>query len=191
MITTNCTHLADQLASLRSHGVTKDADAMRAMRPDDGGWYYEQHSLGYNYRICDIQAALGISQLHKLDGFMQARRARAARYRDLLADTPLHLPQATDLSSWHLFVVRLDRTRTNVTRKALFDHLRAHAIEAHVHYIPIHTQPYYRDLGFTSGDFPQSEDYYDTCLSLPVFPQMTDEQQDFVAQTIKSAFSNA
>lgn len=191
MITTNCDTLADSLAQFRSHGITKDPDAMRNMRPDDGGWYYEQHDLGYNYRLCDIQAALGISQLRKLDSFMTARRARANRYSDLLKEIPLKLPVKTDASSWHLFAARIDRERTNLTRRALFDYLRAHAIEAHVHYIPIHTQPYYRGLGFNPGDFPKAEAYYDTCLSLPIYPQMTDDEQDYVAETIKEAFAGA
>lgn len=191
MITTNSEDLANKLAILRSHGVTKDPALISDARPDDGGWYYEQHELGFNYRISDIQAALGLSQMRKIDTLMAARRDRARRYGELLSDLPLHLPLATDRSSWHLYVVRLDRNQTNATRKAVFDTLRDRGIEAHVHYIPIHTQPYYRALGFSSGDFPQAEAYYDTCLSLPVYPLLTDEEQDFVATATAAALKHA
>ncbi|MGJ8624530.1 MAG: UDP-4-amino-4,6-dideoxy-N-acetyl-beta-L-altrosamine transaminase [Yoonia sp.] len=191
MVTTNCPTLADTIAQLRSHGITKSPEAMRNMRAEDGDWYYEQHALGFNYRICDILAALGLSQLRKLDQFMDARRSCANRYRELLADLPLHLPHQTDASSWHLYAVRLDRDETSLTRKALFDQLRTQGIEAHVHYIPIHTQPYYRDLGFGPGDFPSAEDYYNTCLSLPIYPRMRDVDQDHVASCIKQAFVDA
>lgn len=191
MITTGSEELANKLEILRSHGVTKDPALITDARPDDGGWYYEQHELGFNYRISDIQAALGLSQMRKIDTLMAERRSRAQRYGQLLSDLPLHMPLSTDRSSWHLYVVRLDRTRTNVTRKALFDTLRNRGIEAHVHYIPIHTQPYYRALGFSSGDFPQAEDYYGTCLSIPIYPLMTDEEQDFVATAISETLEHA
>ena len=191
MITTGSEELANKLAILRSHGVTKDPALISDARPDDGGWYYEQHELGFNYRISDIQAALGLSQVRKIDTFMAARRDRARRYGELLSGLPLHLPLATDKSSWHLYVVRLDQRYTNVTRKAMFDTLRDRGIEAHVHYIPIHTQPYYRALGFSSGDFPQSETYYDTCLSIPIYPLMTDEEQDFVTTAITDVLAVA
>lgn len=190
MIVTASAELASKLAILRSHGVTKDPTLISHARPDDGGWYYEQHDLGFNYRICDIQAALGLSQLAKLDDFMAARRNRARRYASLLADLPIDLPPVTDHSSWHLYVIRLDRAKTNVTRRQLFDTLRAQGIEAHVHYIPIHTQPYYRSLGFAPGDFPQAEDYYDCCLSLPIYPNMSDEDQDVVVAGLRDALGH-
>lgn len=191
MIVTGSDALADDVAMLRSHGITKDPALISHARPDDGGWYYEQHALGFNYRMCDIQAALGLSQMTKLGDFTGARRHRAARYGQMLSGLPLHLPADTGRSSWHLYVVRLDRVRTNVTRRALFDVLRGQGIEAHVHYIPIHTQPYYRALGFSLGDFPQAEEYYDGCLSLPIYPSMTDEEQDFVIATMKEALGDA
>ena len=191
MIVTGSDDLASRLAMLRSHGTTKDPALLSHARPEDGGWYYEQHLLGFNYRMCDIQAALGVSQMARLDLFLAARRQRAARYAERLAGLPLHLPNETDRSAWHLYVVRLDRERTNVTRRALFDALRGRGIEAHVHYIPIHTQPYYRALGFSPGDFPRAEDYYDTCLSLPLYPSMTDEEQDFVIATIREKLGDA
>ncbi|WP_373490189.1 UDP-4-amino-4,6-dideoxy-N-acetyl-beta-L-altrosamine transaminase [Parasphingorhabdus sp.] len=191
MITTGSEALANKLAMLRSHGITKDPALMSSARSDDGAWYYEQHTLGFNYRICDIQAALGLSQLSKIDTFMAARRDRARRYAQLLSDLPLHLPLATDGSSWHLYVVRLDQANTSVTRREIFDRLRSRGIEAHVHYIPIHTQPYYRALGFSPGDFPQTEAYYDICLSLPIYPLLSDEEQDLVASAITAALEHA
>ncbi|PHR21839.1 MAG: UDP-4-amino-4,6-dideoxy-N-acetyl-beta-L-altrosamine transaminase [Sphingopyxis sp.] len=191
MIMTGSEDLAKKLGILRSHGVSKDPALVTDARPDDGDWYYEQHQLGFNYRISDIQAALGLSQMRKIDTLMEARRDRARRYGELLSHLPLHLPQATDRSSWHLYVVRLDRSLTNVTRKAMFDALRGRGIEAHVHYIPIHTQPYYRALGFAPGDFPRAEAYYETCLSLPIYPLLTDEEQDFVVAAIADALGHA
>ena len=191
MIVTASDALAASVAMLRSHGTTRDPALISHARPEDGGWYYEQHALGFNYRMCDIQAALGRSQMTRLADFLAARRHRAARYREMLSGLPLYLPAGTDLSAWHLYVVRLDRQRTNVTRRALFDALRGQGIEAHVHYIPIHTQPYYRALGFSPGDFPQAEEYYDGCLSLPIYPSMTDEEQDFVVATMKEALGGA
>ena len=191
MIVTASDALAASVAMLRSHGTTRDPALISHARPEDGGWYYEQHALGFNYRMCDIQAALGRSQMARLADFLAARRHRAARYREMLSGLPVHLPAGTDLSAWHLYVVRLDRQRTNVTRRALFDALRGQGIEAHVHYIPIHTQPYYRALGFSPGDFPQAEEYYDGCLSLPIYPSMTDEEQDFVVAAVKEALGGA
>lgn len=191
MIMTQSDAVASSLAMLRSHGITKDPALLSHARADDGDWYYEQHILGFNYRICDIQAALGLSQMAKLDSFMAARRARARRYAEKLSGLPLHLPPETDLSSWHLYVIRLDRTRTNVTRRVLFDALRGQKIEAHVHYIPIHTQPYYRALGFAPGDFPQAEAYYEDCLSLPIYPLMTDEDHDRVVTALTDTLLHA
>ena len=191
MIATRSDELASQLTSLRSHGITKDPRLMSHAQDDDGDWYYEQKELGYNYRICDIQAALGISQMGKLDRFVESRRARARRYCELLSDVPLHLPEPTANSAWHLFVVRIDRTRTNISRRDLFEALRSRGIEAHVHYIPIHTQPYYRELGFAPGDFPQCEQYYETCLSLPIYPLMTDDEQDLVISELKDTLGHA
>jgi dTDP-4-amino-4,6-dideoxygalactose transaminase len=191
MITTRSAELAEQLSRIRSHGITRDAAAFREARPEDGGWYYEQHELGFNYRLCDIQAALGLSQLRKIGTFMEARRARARRYRTLLEDLPLALPLESSASSWHLFAVRIDRARSQMPRRALFDRLRSAGIEAHVHYIPIHLQPYYRALGFKPGDFPMAEAHYESCLSLPIYPSMTDEEQDRVVSVLRDELSRA
>ncbi len=191
MIATRSSALAEQLRRLRSHGISRDAAAFCEAGPEDGGWYYEQHELGFNYRLSDIQAALGLSQIRKIDVFMEARRSRARRYRTRLQDAPLTLPLGSAASSWHLFVVHIDRARTRATRRAVFDRLRAAGIEAHVHYIPIHLQPYYRALGFKPGDFPMAEAHYETCLSLPIYPSMTDEEQDRVVSVLGAELSHA
>jgi len=191
MIMTRHATLAASMRSLRSHGITKDSSKYCFADEETGAWYYEQQQLGYNYRITDFQAALGMSQLGRLDDFMARRRSRAARYRQLLQDLPLNLPPASEVSSWHLYVVRIDAARTAVSRKSLFDRLRSSGIEAHVHYIPIHLQPYYRDRGFSRGDFPNAEEYYNHALSLPIFPQMTDDQQDYIVDILRQSLGNA
>lgn len=179
MIVTNSHETAKRLAELRSHGITKDPARLSVARPDDGAWYYEQHTLGFNYRICDIQAALGVSQMARLDDFMAARRDRARRYEELLKDLPLERPKPSETSSWHLYAVRLKDT---ATRRALYDGLNARGIETQVHYIPIPSQPFYRYLGHSPG--PGADRYYDTCLSLPIYPRMSDADQDRVRDAI-------
>lgn len=191
LIVTGSKALADRLRRLRSHGITKVAAELGAAQPEDGAWYYEQHELGFNYRLCDIQAALGLSQLAKLDAFMAARRACAERYELRLAALPLNRPMVSAASSWHLYSVRLDHTRTNASRKSVFDYMRARNIEAHVHYIPIHLQPYYRARGFQRGDFPVAEQHYDTCLSLPIYPSLSESEQDRVVETLNAALEHA
>jgi UDP-4-amino-4,6-dideoxy-N-acetyl-beta-L-altrosamine transaminase len=191
MVVTGSAELAAQVALLRSHGITKDAASQSHARREDGGWYYEQHALGFNFRMSDLQAALGLSQLAKVADFMAARRSRARRYGARLTGLPLQLPPESDRSAWHLYPVRLDPARTAITRRELFDRLRANGIEAHVHYIPIHTQPYYRSLGFAPGDFPQAEAWYEHCLSLPIYPSMTDQEQDIVVEALEGALGGA
>ena len=187
MVTTQDDALADRLRLLRSHGMTRDATDMT--KPADGPWYYEQVSLGFNYRLTDLQAALGKSQLTRLNEMQERRSARAARYDRLLASLPLILPVHMEdrSSSWHLYAVEVDAARSAASRRATFDALRAAQIGVNVHYIPIHTQPYYRSLGFRLGDFPASESYYAQTISLPLFPAMTDEQQDRVVAVLTSA----
>jgi dTDP-4-amino-4,6-dideoxygalactose transaminase len=143
--------------------------------------------LGFNYRITDLQAALGLSQLNKLDGFIERRRELAARYDRLLAYLPLTLPSAQPEaeSAWHLYVVRLQPERINLSHRQVFEGLRAAGIGVNLHYIPLHLQPYYRDLGFAEGDFPQAERYYAEAISLPMFPLLSDEQQDFVVEQLR------
>ena len=186
LVLTNRLELAQRLRRLRSHGMTRDPVQMD--EPSHGPWYYQQVELGFNYRITDIQAALGLSQLDKLDGFLVRRRELAARYQQLLANLPLDLPtvQADAESAWHLYVVRLQTQRLAVSHREVFEGLRAAGVGVNVHYIPVHLQPYYRDLGFIAGDFPEAEAYYAQAISLPLFPAMTHEQQDFVIGQLKT-----
>jgi dTDP-4-amino-4,6-dideoxygalactose transaminase len=185
MVLTTRPELAERLRRLRSHGMTRDPAQMD--EPSHGPWYYQQVELGFNYRMTDMQAALGLSQLGKLDGFLARRRALVARYQTLLADLPLSLPtiQAEAESAWHLYVVRLHTEALRVSHRQVFEGLRAAGIGVNVHYIPVHLQPYYRDLGFTAGDFPEAEAYYAQAISLPLYPAMTDAQQDYVVEQLR------
>lgn len=185
MALTSDPQLAARLALLRSHGITRDPAVMRG--PSQGDWYYEQIELGYNYRITDLQAGLGASQLNKLADFITRRRALAERYDQMLADLPLRpLARAPGrLSAWHLYVIRVDAAR----RKAVFDHLRQAGIGVNVHYIPVHLQPDYRQLGFQPGDFPRAEAYYREAISLPLFPTMTAAQQNTVCAELTKALA--
>ena len=185
LVLTNRPELDERLRRLRSHGMTRDPAQMD--EPSHGPWYYQQIELGFNYRMTDMQAALGLSQLNKLEGFLARRRELVARYQRLLADLPLTLPtvQAEAESAWHLYVVRLHTERLTLGHRQVFEGLRAAGIGVNVHYIPVHLQPYYRDLGFVAGDFPEAEAYYAQAISLPLFPAMTDAQQDYVIDQLK------
>jgi UDP-4-amino-4,6-dideoxy-N-acetyl-beta-L-altrosamine transaminase len=185
MVLTNDPNLAAHLQRLRSHGMTRDPAQMD--EPSHGPWYYQQVELGFNYRITDLQAALGLSQLAKLDAFLARRRYLAERYRQLLADLPLTLPgdQPRAESAWHLFVIRLHTERPGIDHRQVFEGLRAAGIGVNLHYIPVHLQPYYRELGFAPGDFPEAERYYGQAISLPMFPALTDAQQDEVVQQLR------
>lgn len=189
MVTTQDPALARRLELLRSHGMTRVAGEMDL--PSPGAWYYEQQLLGYNYRMTDLQATLGASQLRRLDALHQERIRLADAYDVLLEDLPLLLPlrQADRLSSWHLYAVEIDTARTNCTRAAVFDALRQAQIGVNVHYIPIHLQPFYARLGFKPGDFPASEKYYAGALSLPLFPALTRTQQERVADVLRKALA--
>jgi UDP-4-amino-4,6-dideoxy-N-acetyl-beta-L-altrosamine transaminase len=191
MVLTNRPDLYEKLILLRSHGITRDSREMA--NESEGAWYYEQIGLGFNYRITDIQAALGISQMDRCDEFIARRRVLAGRYDQLLAPLPLILPfQAHgSFSAWHLYVVQIDSTRTSKTRREVFDHLRAAGIGVNVHYIPVHRQPFYRRLGFKAGDFPEAERYYQNALSIPMFPAMSDEDQDYVVEKLAEAFERS
>ena len=187
MITTNDAALADELRLLRSHGITRDTARMQG--ESEGPWYYEQTALGYNYRLTDIQAALGSSQLARLPTMQARRTALADRYDTILADLPVTLPYRSNdrTSAWHLYAVEIDPA--GPSRRVVFDAMRAAEIGVNVHYIPIHTQPHYLGLGFKRGDFPAAEHYYAHAISLPLFPAMTEQQQDFVASTLRAALS--
>lgn len=185
MVLTNRPELAERLRRLRSHGMTRDPAQMD--EPSHGPWYYQQVELGFNYRMTDIQAALGLSQLGKLDGFIARRRALIDRYQAALAELPLTLPglQAEAQSAWHLYVVRLQTEQIKLSHREVFEALRAAGIGVNLHYIPVHLQPYYRELGFKPGDFPEAERYYAQAISLPVFPAMSDVQQDYVIEQLQ------
>jgi len=181
---TNQKALADKMALLRSHGVTRDPEFMRG--ESHGGWYYQQVDLGFNYRMTELQAALGVSQMQRLDDFVAARHELAKGYNKKLADLPLVLPYQLPetYSGLHLFVIRLRLNEIQLTHNQVFDALRERGIGVNLHYIPVHTQPYYQDMGFVDGDFPESERYYSEAISLPMFHGMSEEQQDIVVQTL-------
>lgn len=184
MAVTNDDALASRLALLRSHGITRDAGQMTHV--PDGPWYYQQIDLGFNYRMTEIQAVLGISQLTRIDDYVSRRHALAARYGELLAGLPLTLPwQHPDTySGLHLYVIRLQNAAP-VNRHDAFIRLREAGIGVNVHYIPIHTQPYYAKFGFQPEDFPQAMRYYESAISLPMFPNLTDQQQEQVARALE------
>ena len=189
LVTTQDEALARKLHLLRSHGMTRDPVEME--RPSEGAWYYEQQVLGFNYRMTDLQAALGSSQLHRLEAMHDRREVLADRYDSLLRELPLLLPRRLPdrRSAWHLYAVEIDESRTRASRASVFAALRHAGIGANVHYIPIHTQPYYTRLGFKRGDFPTSERYADRALSIPLFPALTEEQQLFIARTLREALA--
>lgn len=183
MAMTNDPALAAQMGLLRSHGITRETALMR--RDPDGPWAYDQIELGYNYRITDLQAALGISQMGRIDAYVDRRRALAARYDMRLAGLPLAtIAQLTDaVSAFHLYPVRVDAG----IRRRVFEDLRAAGIGVNVHYIPVHLQPWYRAMGFEPGDFPEAERYYAEAISLPLYPTMTEAQQDEVVAALRKA----
>ena len=159
----------------------------------DCAWYYQQIELGYNYRMTELQAALGVSQMTRLDEFVARRHALADRYDALLADLPLTLPHRNpnNRSALHLYPVQV-QPESGKTRQQVFDYLRAHGIGANVHYIPVHTQPYYRQrFGFAHGDFPAAEAYYARAISLPLYFSLSEDEQDSVVATLKQAFQAA
>ncbi|WP_295808095.1 UDP-4-amino-4,6-dideoxy-N-acetyl-beta-L-altrosamine transaminase [uncultured Nitratireductor sp.] len=172
--TTNDPDLAEKMRLLRSHGVTRERALMRD-KPDDQ-WYYEQVDLGFNYRMTDIQAALGVSQMARLDEYVAKRHDILRLYSETLKGLPLILPHQPDgqRSALHLYPVQIAEGATR-GRREVFDLLRADGVGVNVHYIPVHTQPYYRDFGFKVGDYPEAEAYYSRAISLPMFPQLTDE----------------
>lgn len=185
MILTNRQDLYEKLVRLRSHGITRDPMLMEG--ESDGPWYYQQIELGFNYRITDIQAGLGVSQIRRLDEFVARRRNLAARYDTLMQDLPLTLPwQHPDAySAFHLYVVRLHLDAIGKSHRQVFDEMRQQGVGVNLHYIPVHTQPYYRGMGFKPDDFPEAEEYYREAISLPLYPGLSDSEQDRVVQALK------
>ncbi|MEQ3692769.1 MAG: UDP-4-amino-4,6-dideoxy-N-acetyl-beta-L-altrosamine transaminase [Thalassolituus sp.] len=182
---TNNLQLAERMQRLRSHGITRDPELMT--KAPDGAWYYQQIELGFNYRMTEMQAALGLSQMQRLSLFVERRRGLAKRYNELLSDLPVTLPQqlADSASSWHLYIVRFHLEKIEKTHSQIFDECRAAGIGVNLHYIPVHLQPYYSDLGFKQGDYPAAEAYYANAISIPLFHSMTDAQQDEVVRVVK------
>jgi dTDP-4-amino-4,6-dideoxygalactose transaminase len=188
MALTNNPELAGKMDLLRSHGITRDP-ALMTQAPD-GPWYYQQIALGYNYRMTELQAALGISQMTRLNDYIARRHAIAHRYDELLADLPLTLPwQHPDAySGLHLYVVRV-KPDSGRAHREVFEHLRANGIGVNLHYIPVHTQPYYTRMGFKQGDFPEAERYYDEAISLPMYPGLNEDLQNEVLATLRGALA--
>ena len=184
VVTTNSKKLAIKLDLLRSHGITRDDSLM--INESHGGWYYEQVDLGFNYRMTEMQAALGVSQMSRLHDFVAKRNALAARYDELLKGLPLITPYQIEdsYSGRHLYVIRLKISEIKLTHKECFEQLREKGIGVNLHYIPVHTQPYYKGLGFVVGQFMESEKYYTDAISIPLFHTMTEAQQDEVVSVL-------
>ena len=187
MLLTNTKQIAEKVEMFRSHGITRNPEKMSK---NDGGWYYEQLCLGYNYRLTDIQAALGLSQLNKLRFFIKKRNSIAKFYDEALSNLPIELPpQDPDISSaHHLYIIRLKlESLKTKTRKEVYDFLRQRKIGVNIHYIPIHLQPFYKKIGFKLGDFPNSENYYRRAISIPIYPDLMHSELEFISTTIKES----
>lgn len=188
MALTNNEVVANKMALLRSHGITRDPAQMT--HASDGDWYYQQIELGFNYRITELQAALGVSQMARLDSYVTRRHQFAQRYEELLTELPVTKPwqHPNGYSSFHLYVIRLQLKKINQSHREVFDSLRKLGIGCNLHYIPVHNQPYYQCMGFKPGDFPEAENYYSEAISLPLYPSLTEVQQDHVITSLRSIF---
>lgn len=189
MVLTQSDELAQRMDLFRSHGITRDPKFMTS--PPDGPWYYQQIELGFNYRLTDLQAALGVSQMARLDEFVALRHKLAKRYDELLADIPITTPwQHPDgYSGYHLYVVRLKLNQIKFAHGDVFQKIRELGVGVNLHYIPVHLHPYYQRMGFKVGDFPQAEQYYREAISLPMYPSLTEVQQDAVVSALQQALS--
>ncbi len=187
MAVTNNESIAKAISLLRSHGITRDPSSMT--KDPDGPWYYQQIALGFNYRMTELQAALGVSQLSRLDSFISRRHVLAKRYDELLSDLPLTTPwqHPDSYSGLHLYVIRLNLEKIRRTHRSVFEELREKGIGVNLHYIPVHLQPYYESLGFRAGDFPEAEKYYREAISIPMFHALTFDEQNFVVDALREA----
>lgn len=187
MVLTNRQDLYEKLIRLRTHGITRNTNLMKG--EPHGPWYYQQLELGFHYRMTDIQAALGASQMQQLDKFVTRRHWLAERYNQLLQDLPLTLPwqHQDSYSSWHLYVIRLQLEKITKTHRQVFEALRHAKIGVNLHYIPVHTQPYYQALGFSWGEFPAAEQYYQEAISLPLYYGLTELDQERVVEALWEA----
>lgn len=187
MALTNSDELASRMNLLRSHGITRDQNLMT--HEPDGPWYYQQVDLGFNYRMTELQAALGVSQMDRLDAFVARRHELAKRYDQLLAKLPVTTPwqHPDSYSGLHLYVIRLQLDTISKSHRQVFEALRAQGIGVNLHYIPVHAQPYYEAMGFTAKDFPEAMAYYREAISLPMFQGLTDDQQDRVLAALETA----
>ena len=187
MCVTNNSELASKMALFRSHGITRDPIQMT--HESDGPWYYQQIELGFNYRMTELQAALGVSQIARLDKYVERRHTLARRYDELLSSLPVTIPwQHPDgYSGLHLYPIRLQINKITKTHRQVFEALRMKGIGVNIHYIPAH--PYFQSLGFKPEDFPQSQAYYSEAISLPMYQGLTDVQQDAVIEALRSALA--
>ena len=192
MAVTNDASLANRMALLRSHGMTRNSDEMD--RPPDGAWYYQQIDLGFNYRMTELQAALGVSQMERLDSYVTRRHELARRYDALLADLPVSTPYQANYSysAFHLYIIGVG-DNGGPDRAAVFDALRSNGIGVNVHYIPIHTQPYYarmgQQVGYDNASFPHASAYYGRAISLPLYATLSEEQQDTVVDVLRKVLT--
>jgi dTDP-4-amino-4,6-dideoxygalactose transaminase len=187
---TNDHKLSEKMALYRSHGITRDRDEMTEV--SHGAWYYEQITLGYNYRMTELQAALGISQMMRLAEFVTMRHKIAERYNFLLKGLPVQTPYQLEntYSGLHLYVIRLQLDKISATHKQVFEELRVNQIAVNLHYIPVHIQPYYKAMGFRYGDYPNSEQYYKEAISLPMYPGLSQSDQDKVVKVLTSSLAS-
>ena len=187
MAMTNDAQLAKRMQLLRSHGITRDVNEMT--QEPDGPWYYQQIDLGFNYRMTDLQAALGLSQMNRLDEFVAKRHVIAKRYDQLLSDISVTIPwqHADSYSGLHLYVIRLKLTEIGKTHRQVFESLREAGMGVNLHYIPVYRQPYYEGLGFKTGYCPDAEKYYAEAISLPMYPGLIEAQQNYVIAVLRGA----